>query len=160
MIPLLSAFEPWRAEGHLGITRAGKGYIVAKAVLSSLGAQKGQFPPIENVLGDLLLQVPLCLRESSLPKDAISPLLKNSLVALYTALQPCFAKPFSLPTHRVAKINFPPFFAGKMCHGRKIYTTTNLGLSFGIHNVDCKTGGFLPKLIFLIVDAYIFYEAF
>ena len=31
---------------------------------------------------------------------------------------------------------------------------------FGIHNVDCKTGGFLPKLIFLIVDAYIFNEAF
>ena len=45
--------------------------------------------------------------------------LVHSLVAL-------LAKPFSLPTQS-CEDKFPPFFAGKMCHGRKIYTTTNLG---------------------------------
>ena len=45
--------------------------------------------------------------------------LVHSLVAL-------LAQPFSLPTQS-CEDKFPPFFAGKMCHGRKIYTTTNLG---------------------------------
>ena len=77
--------------------------------------------------------------------------LVHSLVALLT-------KPFSLP-HRVAKINFPPFLQERCVMAVRYIYNDQPGL-FGIHNVDCKTGGFLPQLIFLIVDAYIFNEAF